>query len=134
MPDPTRDSPLEGNPTAYYAPAETRAIGETTDPPDHSQTPRRPPGRIPGYELLEEIGVEIEITGVIYETDAVIDSNGDHWEAKVFKASTKDTPSLPEPDKIIGVGWFNKTEVVALHEAGLLADYAVKDFEHLGWL
>lgn len=85
-------------------------------------------------EIREEIGVAVELTGLIYEADDILDSNGDIWEAKVFRGVTKDTPSLPEPTKICGVAWFTRPEVAILNNGGLLADYAVKDFEHLGWL
>lgn len=81
-------------------------------------------------EIREELGIEIELGEVIADYETVTDSNGTVWEAKVFRATTAQTPILQEPEKCVGFGWFTKEEIPRLS----LADYAVKDLEHFGWL
>jgi 8-oxo-dGTP diphosphatase len=85
-------------------------------------------------EIREELGVDVTLGDLIWEYDEVIDSNGDSWAAQIFKGTISETPSLPEPEKVAGFGWFTQPDVKSLHEAGLLADYSVKDFQQLGWL
>ena len=85
-------------------------------------------------EIREELGVDVILGDVIWEYDEVTDSKGDSWEAKIFKGSITETPSLPDPSKVAGFGWFTQDEIVKLAQANLLADYAVKDLEALGWL
>lgn len=81
-------------------------------------------------EIMEELGIHIELGEVIADFDEVTDSNGDRWEAKVFRATTHETPTIQEPDKCVGFGWFTKEEVAKLS----LADYSVKDMKQFGWL
>lgn len=85
-------------------------------------------------EIREELGVEVTLGEMIWEYEEVIDSKGDAWEAQIFKGAITDTPSLPDPTKVAGFGWFTQTEIVELAQAGLLADYSVKDLQALGWL
>lgn len=81
-------------------------------------------------EIMEELGITIELGEVIAQFSEVTDSNGDRWEAKVFKASTNDTPAIQEPTKCVGFGWFTKSEIATLS----LADYSIKDLQQFGWL
>jgi 8-oxo-dGTP diphosphatase len=81
-------------------------------------------------EIMEELGIRIELGEVIASFDSVTDSNGDIWEAKVFRARTSETPVIQEPTKCVGFGWFTREEVAKLS----LADYAVKDMQQFGWL
>lgn len=81
-------------------------------------------------EIMEELGIRIQLGEVIGEYDRVVDSNGDHWEAKIFRATTTETPVIQEPTKCVGFGWFTKEEAAQLR----LADYAVKDLKKFGWL
>jgi 8-oxo-dGTP pyrophosphatase MutT (NUDIX family) len=85
-------------------------------------------------EIREELGVDVVLGDLIWQYDAVFDSNGDSWAAKIYRGSITETPSLPEPEKVSGFAWFTREDVQVLHAGGLLADYAVKDFEQLGWL
>jgi 8-oxo-dGTP pyrophosphatase MutT (NUDIX family) len=85
-------------------------------------------------ELLEELGIRVELTGILGEYDEIIAGGGKLWEAKIFRALTEDIPVIQEPGKCIGFGWFGREEVIAFHEAGALASYAAKDFQHIGWL
>ncbi len=81
-------------------------------------------------EISEELGIAISLGPVIGEFDLVTDANGDDWEAKIYSATTNETPHLPEPDKCCGFGWFSQQEVSHLS----LADYAVKDLQKINWL
>lgn len=81
-------------------------------------------------EIMEELGIHVQLGEVIGEYDEVIDSNGDRWEAKIFSATTTETPTIQEPTKCVGFGWFTKEEAARVS----LADYAVKDLKKFGWL
>lgn len=81
-------------------------------------------------EIMEELGIHIDLGEVIGEYDIVTDSNGDHWEAKIFRAATVETPVIQEPTKCVGFGWFTREEVAQVS----LADYAVKDLKKFGRL
>lgn len=81
-------------------------------------------------EIREELGIGIELGPVIGEFETITDSNGDIWEAKIFRAITTETPTIQEPHKCVGYGWFTREEVARVS----LADYAVKDLQLFGWL
>lgn len=81
-------------------------------------------------EVMEEIGIEVTLDGLIARYAEIVDSNGDRWEAEIFRGSTQQQPVIQEPDKCVGLGWFNKEEVLALNRA----DYIDKDLRSLGWL
>jgi 8-oxo-dGTP pyrophosphatase MutT (NUDIX family) len=81
-------------------------------------------------EIMEELGIHIELGPVIGEYTAIIDSNGDTWECKLFSATTSEVPAIKEPTKCVGFGWFNREEVAHLS----LADYVVKDMQQIGWM
>jgi 8-oxo-dGTP pyrophosphatase MutT (NUDIX family) len=85
-------------------------------------------------EFLEEMGVPVTLGEVIAEFDEVEDSLGTVWEAKIFSGTISATPTLPDPTKCTGFGWFTRAEVVALAQNGILADYSVKDFQKIDWL
>lgn len=85
-------------------------------------------------ETLEELGIPVQLGEVIAEFDAVTDSLGTTWEAKIFSGTVTDTPQPPDPTKVAGFGWFTRAEVQGLAAANLLADYAIKDFQKMGWL
>lgn len=85
-------------------------------------------------EFLEEMGVPVELGEVIAEFDEVADSQGTVWEAKIFSGKISATPTLPDPQKCVGFGWFTRQEVVSLAQNAILADYSVKDFQKIGWL
>lgn len=81
-------------------------------------------------ELLEELNIHITIDSILGQFASVTDSNGETWETVIFKAYTHDLPVIQEPTKCVGFGWFTIHEATNLS----LADYAVKDFEQIGWL
>lgn len=81
-------------------------------------------------ELKEELGVDVVLLGILARFEEIIDSNGDTWEAVIFKGEITTPPSIQEPDKCVGFGWFTLQEAKQLN----LADYAVKDFQAIGWL
>ncbi len=84
-------------------------------------------------EFLEELGIAVKLGEVIADFDEVTDSLGTIWEAKIFSGTIADIPCPPDPTKVSGFGWFTKSEVAALIEADLLADYSVKDFQKINW-
>lgn len=81
-------------------------------------------------EILEELGIHITLDGILGHFESVTDSNGQRWEAVIFKAHTTEQPVIQEPGKCVGFGWFRADEARRLN----LASYTVKDFQHLGWL
>lgn len=85
-------------------------------------------------EIREELGVDIELTGDFGKYREAEDENGETWGEKSFTAILLGSPTIQEPDKCVGFGWFTRAEVQALADAGLLATYAVTDFRHAGWL
>jgi 8-oxo-dGTP pyrophosphatase MutT (NUDIX family) len=85
-------------------------------------------------EFLEELGIPVELQGVIAEFDEVTDSLGTIWEAKIFSGSITGYPNPPDHSKVSGFAWFTREEVAELTEAGMLADYAVKYFQKIHWL
>jgi len=85
-------------------------------------------------ELLEELGVSVQLDKLVATYDEIIDAHGMSWEAQVFTGRTTDVPSIQEPTKCVGFAWFTKAEVKALYRADALASYSVNDLRHLGWL
>lgn len=83
-------------------------------------------------EVREELGVEIVLGKTMAQYNEITDSNDDVWQAEIFEAvlATGELPSVQEPGKCVGYGWFAQSEVAGLN----LADYVIKDFRHLGWL
>lgn len=81
-------------------------------------------------EILEELGIEVELQERLAHFEEIIDSNGDSWEGVIFKATTNGVPAVQEPDKCVGFGWFTRDEIARLS----LADYIEKDLKHIGWL
>lgn len=81
-------------------------------------------------EIMEELGVTVALGDIIGEFEEITDSNGDRWEAKIFRAHTHETPQIKEPEKCVGFGWFTREEAAQLN----LADYVVKDLAQFNWL
>ena len=81
-------------------------------------------------EILEELGIHIELGEVLGEFFITVDDSGDVWDTKIFSATTKEIPSIQEPTKCVGIGWFGPHDAVKLD----LADYAIKDMQLLGWM
>jgi 8-oxo-dGTP pyrophosphatase MutT (NUDIX family) len=85
-------------------------------------------------EFLEELGIPVALKDVIANFEEVTDSLGTVWEAKIFSGAITDYPAPPDATKVSGFGWFTREEVKALAIANILADYAIKDFQKIGWL
>jgi 8-oxo-dGTP pyrophosphatase MutT (NUDIX family) len=81
-------------------------------------------------EIREELGITITLGPMIAEFKGLVDPNGDDLDAQIFSATTDETPSIQEPAKCVGFGWFTKEEIAHLN----LAEYVVKDLEAFGWL
>lgn len=63
-------------------------------------------------EIAEELGVTIELDGLACLTETIDAGDGRHWVAPVFKARiVSGTPTLMEPTKHGGWGWFNTSNM-----------------------
>ncbi len=59
-------------------------------------------------EMLEEVGVEVEIIGYLPHTDHIIDKENQHWVAINYIAKIKSgEPKMMEPHKCEELGWFD---------------------------
>lgn len=58
-------------------------------------------------EILEELGIEIELTGLACIAETIDAGDGRHWVAPVYDARIlSGTPEVLEPEKHGGWGWF----------------------------
>ncbi len=58
-------------------------------------------------EILEELGIEIELTGLACIAETIDAGDGRHWVAPVYEARiVSGTPDVLEPEKHGGWGWF----------------------------
>ncbi|MBY9068471.1 NUDIX domain-containing protein [Hyphomonas sp. WL0036] len=58
-------------------------------------------------EIHEELGVEIELTGLACIAETIDAGDGRHWVAPVYSARIlAGTPQVMEPEKHGGWGWF----------------------------
>ncbi|MEL7129122.1 MAG: NUDIX domain-containing protein [Pseudomonadota bacterium] len=58
-------------------------------------------------EIKEELGVDIEVTGLACLTETIGADDGAHWVAPVYHAVIIDgDPEIKEPEKHGGWGWF----------------------------
>ncbi len=59
-------------------------------------------------EVAEELGIIIDILGLACIAETIDRGNGGHWVAPVYLARLQSgTPSIREPDKHGGWGWFD---------------------------
>ncbi len=58
-------------------------------------------------EILEELGIEIELTGLACIAETIDAGDGRHWVAPVYSARIiSGKPEVMEPEKHGGWGWF----------------------------
>jgi ADP-ribose pyrophosphatase YjhB (NUDIX family) len=58
-------------------------------------------------EILEELGIEIEVTGLACISEILDQGDGRHWVSPIFFARVvSGTPRLMEPEKHGGFGWY----------------------------
>lgn len=58
-------------------------------------------------EILEELGIEIELTGLACIAETIDAGDGRHWVAPVYDARiVSGAPEVLEPEKHGGWGWF----------------------------
>lgn len=59
-------------------------------------------------EIFEELGVGIELTGLVCIAETIDAGDGRHWVAPVYGARiVSGTPQIMEPEKHGGWGWFD---------------------------
>jgi mutator protein MutT len=65
-------------------------------------------GQCAKREMMEEYGVEIELSEQFPAFDHLIPDENQHWVATTFMAKLKpgQVPNIMEPDKCDGIGWF----------------------------
>lgn len=82
-------------------------------------------------EVREEIGVEVELKGILHRGSHTVAENNVTYCDTVFAGSiSMGTPQVMEPRKCAALGWFSKNQIDSLE----LTQYARSDFEKLGWL
>lgn len=65
-------------------------------------------------EILEELGIEIRLTGLACIAETINAGDGRHWIAPVFTARiVSGVPAIREPDKHDALGWFSPDELPA---------------------
>lgn len=65
-------------------------------------------------EILEELGIEIELTGLACIAETIDAGDGRHWVAPVYSARiVSGEPKLMEPEKHGGWGWFYTADLPA---------------------
>lgn len=58
-------------------------------------------------EVMEEIGVEIELDGQLPAYDHILPEDKQHWITNCFPCHiTKGIPAIKEPEKCDEIGWF----------------------------
>ena len=58
-------------------------------------------------EMKEEVGLDIDIWGILPNTDHILKKEGQHWMAINFLATIKKgTAKIMEPHKFDEIGWF----------------------------
>ena len=63
-------------------------------------------------EIAEELGVEIELTGLACLAETIDKGDGRHWVAPVYEARIiSGTPRILEPEKHGGWGWFTHNDL-----------------------
>ncbi|MEK7526235.1 MAG: NUDIX hydrolase [Patescibacteria group bacterium] len=80
-------------------------------------------------EVMEELGVELEITGILYEDTFTTDS-GASWKVVIFSGKIDSEPKVQNKDENEDVQWFRKDNLKNVD----LASYTKKDFEKFGWI
>lgn len=80
-------------------------------------------------EVMEEIGCELLITGILYEDKFETDSKA-VWEVTIFSGKVKGRPEVQNKEENSEVAWFKKQELKDVD----LASYTKKDFQRFGWL
>ena len=62
---------------------------------------------LPGGKIAEELGIDIEVTGLACIAEILDQGDGRHWVSPIFFARVvSGTPRLMEPEKHGGFGWY----------------------------
>lgn len=81
-------------------------------------------------EIKEELGVDVEITKLLYSDEFPLSSEETIWTIDVFEGIIYAEPRIQEPDKCSDIKWFSLDKLASLP----LASYTRADFKKLGWL
>lgn len=82
-------------------------------------------------EMIEELGIEIDIVKLLYSQEFEPDSKGVIWSIEIFEGKIANgTPSIQEPDKCSDIAWFSKDELNNIP----LTSYTRSDFVKFGWV
>ena len=81
-------------------------------------------------EIMEELGVEVEIIDFFYINEFEPDENLIIWEAGLLKGEINENPQIIESEKCSAIGWFSINQLESLP----LASFTRLDFTKLGWL
>lgn len=66
-------------------------------------------------EMKEEYGIEIEPIKILHVYDHILKGEKQHWVAITFICKIKSgTPTIMEPHKCDGIGWFSYKEAMKL--------------------
>lgn len=82
-------------------------------------------------EIKEELGVDIEITKLVYSDEFPSKSNNVIWMIDIFEGRIlTGEPAIQEPLKCSAIGWFSKNHLTEVP----LASYTRADFVKLGYI
>jgi len=63
-------------------------------------------------EMLEEYGIDIQVTGVLGVFDHILEESREHWVSVTFVGHiVAGTPKILEPQKCLEIGWFPITSL-----------------------
>lgn len=62
-------------------------------------------------EIMEEMGIEIEVVQMLHVADHILEDEGQHWVSPTFICQiVSGTPTVKEPEKCDRVDWFSIEE------------------------
>jgi mutator protein MutT len=85
-------------------------------------------------EIFEELGIEIEIVKLLDVCDHILKDEGQHWVSPTYICKiTKGIPTVKEPEKCDGIGWFSiddakklSLSVITQHDVEKIQGLALK--------
>ncbi len=81
-------------------------------------------------EIKEELGVDIQITGVLNVADEILNKDKQHWLPTTFLVKIKrGKPRIMEPEKCDGIGWFSLNKIPK--NLSLITSLDLKEYKKL---